>query len=139
MAGMMFFVGKGNVRHVPITWKEKIEQTVAFEDINGNIQLKGISGVDGEPNPYLVTRINFAYILTVINNGNKNHRLYIEGLNVETDLLKPGAHEILRIYPTAEGVYKYFDKSEELIPLGSLEVRVVIPSDEFKGIFRDLI
>ncbi len=81
---------QGNVRHVSISWQEKIEQTVAFEDIDGQVQLKGISGVDGEPNPHLVTRINFAYILTVINNGDKQHRLYIEGLNVETNLLEPG-------------------------------------------------
>ncbi|MGI0056045.1 MAG: hypothetical protein ACREAK_01590 [Nitrosarchaeum sp.] len=93
--------------------------------------------MDGEPNPYLVTRINFAYVLTVINNGDKNHRLYIEGLNVETGLLEPGQQETLRIYP--KGVYKYFDKSEGLVPLGSLEVRTVIPSDEFTGFFRDLI
>ncbi len=41
-------------------WKEKIEQTVAFEDIDGKVQLRGISGVDGDLNPYLVTRTNFA-------------------------------------------------------------------------------
>ena len=139
LTGMMLFIGKGNVRTVPISWQEKIKQTVAFEDIDGIVQLKGISGVDGEPNPYLVTRINFAYVLTVINNGDKNHRLYIEGLNVETGLLEPGQQETLRIYPKEEGVYKYFDKSEGLVPLGSLEVRTVIPSDEFTGFFRDLI
>jgi hypothetical protein len=68
LAGMMIFIGQGNVRQVQIFWPEKIEQTVAFEDIDGKVQLKGISGIDGEPNPYLVTRTNFAYILTVINN-----------------------------------------------------------------------
>lgn len=139
MAGMMFFIGKGNVRHVQITWQEKIEQTVAFEDVNGTVQLQGVSGIGGDPNPHLVTRIHFAYILTVINNGNRDHQLYIEGLDVETSLLKPGEQEILRIYPTEKGVYKYFDKSGELVLLGSLEVRAVIPSDEFTGIFRDLV
>jgi hypothetical protein len=136
--GMIILIGQGNVRHVPITWKEKIEQTVAFEDIDGQVQLKGVVGIDGEPNPHIVTRTNFVYILTVINNGDKQHRLYIEGLNVETDLLKPGQRGTLKIYPTKEGIYKYYDK-QELEPLGLFEVLTVIPKDEFTGIFRDLI
>jgi len=139
LGGMMVFIGQGNIRHVSISWQEKIEQTVAFEDIDGNVQLKGISGIGGEPNPYLVTRTNFAYMLTVINNGDKHHRLYIEGLNVQTDLLEPGQQGTLTIYPTEEGIYKYYDKQQGLELLGYLEVRTVIPSDEFTGFFRDLI
>lgn len=139
LAGMMIFIGQGNIRHVPISWQEKIEQTVAFEDIDGKVQLKGISGIDGEHNPYLVTRTNFAYILTVINNGDKHHRLYIEGLDIQTDLLEPGQQDTLTIYPTEEGIYKYYDKLQELKSLGYLEVRTVIPSDEFTGFLRDLI
>ncbi|MBI3255118.1 MAG: hypothetical protein HYZ55_04485 [Nitrosarchaeum sp.] len=139
LGGMMVYIGQGNIRHVSISWQEKIEQTVAFEDINGHVQLKGISGIDGEPNPYLVTRTNFAYMLTVINNGDKHHRLYIEGLNVQTDLLEPGQQDTLTIYPTKEGIYKYYDKQQGLESLGYLEVRTVIPRDEFTGFFRDLI
>ena len=139
LAGMMIFIGQGNIRHVPIFWQEKIKQTVAFEDVDGNVQLKGISGIDGDPNPYLVTRTNFAYILTVINNGDKQHRFYIEGLNMETNLLEPGQQETLKIYPTEEGIYKYYDKIQGLDQLGILEVRTVIPKDEFTGFFRDLI
>ena len=139
LAGMMMFIGQGNVRQVQIFWPEKIEQTVAFEDIDGNVQLKGISGIDGEPNPHLITRTNFAYILTVINNGDKHHRLYIEGLNIQTDLLEPGQQDTLTIYPTEEGIYKYYDKRQGLESLGYLEVRTVIPSDEFTGFLRDLI
>src|SRR3989338_6313050 len=127
LVGMTVFIGQGNVRQVPISWQEKIEQTVAFEDIDGQVQLKGISGVDGEPNPHIVTRINFAYILTVINNGDKQHKLYIEGLNVETNLLEPGQQDTLKIYPTEEGIYKYYDKLQGLEPLGFFEVRTVIP------------
>ncbi len=135
----MIFIGQGNIRHVTISWQEKIEQTVAFEDIDGNVQLKGISGIGGEPNPYLVIRTNFAYMLTVINNGDKHHRLYIEGLNVQTDLLESGQQETLTIYHTEEGIYKYYDIQQGLELLGYLEVRTVIPSDEFTGFFRDLI
>jgi|SRR3989338_4275061 len=139
LAGMMMFIGQGNVRQVQIFWPEKIEQTVAFEDIDGNVQLKGISGIDGEPNPHLITRTNFAYILTVINNGDKHHRLYIEGLNIQTEILEPGQQDTLTIYPTEEGIYKYYDKRQGLESLGYLEVRTVIPSDEFTGFLRDLI
>jgi len=138
-AGMIAFIGQGNVRHVSIFWQEKVEQSVGFEDIDGQVQLRGISGVGGDPNPHLITRTSFAYLLTVVNNGDKHHRLYIEGLEVQTDLLEPGQQETITIYPTEEGIYKYFDKREKLEHLGFLEVVTVVPSDEFTGIFRDLI
>ncbi len=138
-AAIIGFIGQGNVRHVSIFWQERVEQTVAFEDVDGKVQLQGISGIGGEPNPYLITRTSFAYLLTVINNGDKNHRLYIEGLNVQTDLLEPGQQETLTIYPDKEGVYKYFDKRENLEQLGFLEVKTVVHSDEFTGIWQDLI
>lgn len=139
LAAMIGFIGQGNVRHVSIFWQERVEQTVAFEDVDGNVHLHGISGIDGDPNPYLITRTSFAYFLTVVNNGDKNHRLYIEGLEVQTDLLEPGQQETLVIYPIKEGIYKYFDKRQYLEHLGFLEVKTVVPSDEFTGIFRDLI
>ena len=139
LAGIIGFTGQGNVRHVSIFWQERVEQTVAFEDVDGKLQLQGISGIGGEPNPYLITRTSFAYILTVINNGDKHHRLYIEGLNAQTNLLEPGQQETLTIYPDKEGIYKYFDKRENLEHLGFLEVKTVVHSDEFTGIWRDLI
>ena len=139
LAAMVGFIGQGNVRHVEIFWQERVEQTVAFEDVEGQVQLQGISGIGGEPNPYLITRTSFAYVLTVINNGDKHHRLYIEGLDVQTELLDIGEEETITIYPDKEGVYKYFDKRENLEHLGYVEVRTVVPSDEFSGIWRDLI
>ena len=138
-ASMIGFIGQGNVRHVTIFWQERVEQTVAFEDVDGNVQLQGISGISGEPNPHLITRTNFAYILTVINNGDTHHRLYIDGFNVQTDLLEPGEQDTLILYPDKEGVYKYFDNRQWLEHLGFLEVITVVPSDEFSGIWRDLI
>ena len=138
--GMMIgFIGQGNVRHVEIFWQEKVEQTIAFEDINGQVQVKGISGIKGESNPYLISRTSFAYILTVVNNGDKHHRLYIEGLEVQTDLLEPGQQDTLTIYPTVEGIYRYYDKREGLEHLGFLEIKTVVPSDEFTGFLRDFI
>jgi hypothetical protein len=139
MASMIGFIGQGNVRHVQIFWQEKVEQTVEFKDIDGNVQLLGLSGIKGEPNPHLISRTNFAYILTIVNNGDKHHRLYIEGLEVQTGLLEPGQQETITIYPTKEGIYKYYDKREGLKYLGDLQIVTVVPGDEFTGIFKDLI
>ncbi len=138
-AGMIAFVGQGNVREVPIFWTEKVEQTVMFEDINGTVQLRGIKGVTGDPNPTLISRTSFVYILTVINNGDRHHRLYIESFDVQTDLLEPGQQDTITIYPTEEGVYTYYDKRQTLEALGQIKIVSVVPSDEFQGIWRDLI
>jgi len=75
----------------------------------------------------------------VKNNGDKHHRLYIEGLEIQTDLLEPGQQDTITIYPSEEGIYKYYDKRERLEYLGNLEIISVVPSDEFTGIFKDLI
>jgi len=139
LGAMIGFIGQGNVRHVEIFWTEKVEQTVAFEDVNGEVQLKGISGISGELNPHLISRTSFAYILTIVNNGDKHHRLYIEGLEIQSNLLEPGQQDIITIYPTEEGLYKYYDKRERLEHLGFLEIRTVVPSDEFTGFLRDMI
>ena len=139
LVAMIGFIGQGNVRHVEIFWQEKVEQTVVFEDVDGKVQLRGISGIQGEVNPHLISRTSFAYILTIINNGDKNHRLYIEGLEIQSDLLEPGQQDIITIHRTKEGVYKYFDKRERLEHLGFLEIRTVVPSDEFTGFLRDMI
>ena len=39
LGAIIGFIGQGNVRLVEIFWKEKVEQTVAFEDVNGEMQL----------------------------------------------------------------------------------------------------
>lgn len=139
LATTVGFVGQGNIRHVQIFWQEKVEQTVAFEDVNDQVQLVGIKGVAGEPNPTLISRTGFVYMLTVINNGDKHHRLYIDGLDVQTDLLEPGKQETLTIFPTEEGNFTYYDKRERLEPLGKIKIITVVPSDEFQGFWKDLI
>jgi hypothetical protein len=139
LAATVGFVGQGNVRHVEIFWAETVEQTVVFEEINGEVQVRGISGVSGESNPTLLSRTSFAYILTVINNGTTFHRLYIDGFNVQTDLLEPGQQDTITIYPDKEGEFTYYDKREELVPLGKIKIVSVVPSDEFTGIWKDLI
>jgi len=48
------FVGQGNVRHVEIFWAETVEQTIVFEDIDGENKVRGIKGVSGDANPTLL-------------------------------------------------------------------------------------
>ena len=139
LAATVGFVGQGNVRHVEIFWAETVEQTIVFEDINGETQVRGIKGVITDENPTLLTRTSFAYILTVINNGTTFHRLYIDGFNVQTDLLEPGQQDTITIYPDKEGEFTYYDKRENLIPLGKIKIVTVVASDEFTGIWKDLI
>lgn len=133
------FVGQGNVRHVTIFWTEKVEQTVIFEEIDGVTQIRAIKGVSGEPNPTLLSRTSFAYVLTVINNGTTFHRLYVDGFNVQTELLAPGQQDIITMYPDKKGEFTYYDKKQYLIPLGKIKIVSVVASDEFQGIWKDLI
>lgn len=139
LALMITFIGQGNVREVPLYYPEKVEQTVMFEEVDGKVQLVGIKGIKGEINPTLLTRTSFAYILTVINNGTTQHRLYIEGLNVQTDLLELGQNDTITVFPNEEGIYNYYDKREYLNLLGKLQVVTVVPSDEFTGFLKDMI
>ena len=139
LAAIVGFVGQGNIRHVEIFWAETVEQTIVFEEINGEVQVRGIKGVQGDSNPTLLTRTSFAYILTVINNGTTFHRLYIDGFNVQTELLEPGQQDTITIYPDKEGEFAYYDKKQNLVPLGKIKIVSVVPSDDFQGIWKDLI
>lgn len=139
LSATVAFVGQGNVRHTEIFWAETVEQTIMFEDIDGETQVKGVRGVAGDSNPTLLSRTSFAYILTVINNGTTLHRLYIDGFNVQTQLLDPGQEDTITIYPDKEGEFTYYDKRENLMPLGKIRIVSVVPSDNFQGIWKDLI
>ena len=139
LATIIGYVGQGNVRSVPMYYTEKVEQTVIFEEVDGQVQLRAILGVDSEPNPTLISRTSFVYILNVINNGDDFHRLYIEGLNVQTDLLAPGENDTISVLATEEGVYNYYDKRQYLQKLGQLKIVTVVPSDEFQGFLKDMI
>lgn len=132
-------IGQGNVRHVQIFWPEKVEQTVAFRDINGEVKLVGISGTLEDNNPTLIMRTSFAYILHIQNQGNTHHRLYIEGFNIQTDLLEPGQNATLTLYPEKEGIYNYYDKRQRLNLLGQLKAVEVVPSDGFTGFLKDML
>ncbi len=139
LAIMIGAIGQGSVREVPLFYPEKVEQTVAFQEVDGKVMLVGKLGVKEDNNPTLIMRTSFAYILTVVNEGTTHHRLYIDGLEVQTDLLNPGENDTITIIPTEEGVYNYYDKRERTMLLGQLKAVTVVPSDEFEGVMRDLI
>lgn len=138
-AAIIGVIGQGNVRHVQIFWPEKIEQTIAFIDIDDEVKLIGISGTSEDNNPTLIMRISFAYVLTVENRGNQHHRLYIDGFNIQTDLLEPGQKDTIVIYPDKEGTFNYYDKRQYLSKLGQLKAVQVTPSDSFTGFLKDMI
>ena len=75
----------------------------------------------------------------MINNGTTFHRLYIDEFNVQTELLEPGQQDTITIYPDKEGEFTYYDKKQELFPLGKIKIVSVVPSDDFQGIWKDLI
>lgn len=119
IGGMMFFllligfIGQGNVRQVPIFFKEHMEATVAFRNIDGETKIVGLKGNAGI-NPTLVMRTgDFAYILTVINQDTMPHMFYVEGLEIHTKTLRPGENDTVTIYSKNPGTYNYYDRVEE--------------------------
>jgi hypothetical protein len=135
---MVVFIGQGNVRHVQIFFPEQIQQTIAFQDEEGVTKIVGISGIAGN-NPTLIMRTSFAYVLTVVNQGESPHQFYIDGLEIQTSVLEPRKKETITIYPDKEAIYNYYDKMDLSKPLGQLKSVTVIASDEFEGIVKDLI
>ena len=126
---LMAFAGEGNVRHVEIYLPEQIQQTIAFHD-DGTVEIVGIVGIGDSKNPTLVTRSgDFAYVLTIRNDGESPHMFYIDGLEVQTQLLQPGEEETITVFPGKPGTYSYYDKADGLVRLGELKVVQVVPRD----------
>ena len=120
-AFILIFVSQGNVRHVQIFWKETIEATVAFKNIDGELKIVGIKG-NGEINPTLVMRTgDYAYILTVINQDTVPHMFYVDGLEAHTKVLGPGENDTITLYSKNEGTYNYYDRFEAERPLGQIK------------------
>jgi hypothetical protein len=134
---LLIFVSGGGVRHVPITWKEKIEATIAFRNINGNVKVVGLKGI-AQVNPTLVSRTgDTAYILTIINQDPGGlHMFYIDGLNAHTKILRPGENHTITIYSKSQGTYNYYDRLDAGIdgtgikPLGQF-MAVKVAGDEW--------
>ena len=128
---LIVFVGQGEVRHVEIFLTEQVKQTVAFQDIDDKVMLVGVLGTGDTNNPTLVTRVSFEYVLTVVNQGDTQHRLFIDGLNIQTDLLEPGEEHTIVIVPSKEGTYNYYDKRDRMELLGQLKAVIVSPDEKF--------
>ena len=118
----LILISGGIVRHVPITMKEKIETTVAFKSIDGKLNVVGIVGNSGT-NPTLLMRTkDFAMVLTVINQDEIPHMLYIDGLAVHTKILKAGENQTITFYSPTEGTYNYYDRlSSSVEPIGQIK------------------
>jgi hypothetical protein len=116
----LFFISGGAVRHVAIFLPEKAYVTVAFQKIDGELQLVGIEGIGGV-NPIINMRTgDFAMELTVVNQDSVNHSLYIDGLEIATKFLEPGESQVLTFYSKGEATYNYYDMANTDKPLGQI-------------------
>jgi hypothetical protein len=124
VALILFFVliSGGIVRHVPITWQEKIETTIAFKTVDGQLKVIGIKGNSGT-NPTLLMRTkDFPMVLTVINQDSIPHMLYIDGLDINSKILKAGENQTITFYSPTEETYNYYDRlSPSIEPIGQIK------------------
>jgi hypothetical protein len=127
---LIVLISGGAVRHVPIAWKEKVETTVAFRNVDGDVVLAGIKGTT-QANPTLLSRTgDTAYVLTVINQDMIPHIFYIDGLNIHTKILRAGQNDTIVIYSKHEGTYNYYDWTMKGKPLGQFKA-VKVAGDEW--------
>lgn len=115
------FISGGAVRHVRIFLPEKTEDTLAFRHIDGKVALVGIKGI-AQVNPILIMRTgDYAMELTVINQDDRMHILYIDGVNVSTKVLRPGDSDVITFYSKEEATYNYYDWGASGGPLGQIK------------------
>lgn len=124
LGGIILFAGQGYVRHVNIFWPEEVRQTLEFRSVNGNTIVVGIIGNSGT-NPDLIARTDFAYILTVKNADTKPHLLYIDTVNLKTNVLNPGESDTITIKSTKEQILQYYDIADQKQLLGTIQIKKV--------------
>lgn len=77
---LFVLVSGGAVRHVGIFLPEKTDNTLAFRQVDGKVALVGLKGI-AQVNPTMIMRTgDYAMELTVINQDDKIHILYIDGV-----------------------------------------------------------
>ena len=118
---VLVFVSGGLVRHVDNFLPEKTYATLAFQNIDGQVKLVGISGVAGVNSTILMRTGDFAMELTVVNQDTGRHALYIDGVGVYTRFLDPGHCEVLTFYSKGEATYNYYDYGKQDEPLGQIQ------------------
>lgn len=123
---LLVLVSGGGVRHVQIFLPEKIEQTLVFREIDGKTALVGTKGI-AQVNPNLIMRTgDFAMEITVINEDDEQHMMFIDGVNVSTKVLLPGDTDVITFYSKGEATYSYYDwLSEDRQPLGQIRAMKV--------------
>lgn len=115
---MLVLVSGGGVRHVQIFLPEKTENTLAFRQVYGKMSLVGIKGI-AQVNPTMIMRTgDYSLELTVINEDDRQHMLYIEDVGVSTKVLRPGDTDVIPFRSPGEAAYNYYDymdNSRELL------------------------
>jgi hypothetical protein len=118
---LIMLVSGGAVRHVSIFLPEKTENTLAFRELDGRVALVGLKGI-AQVNPTLIMRTgDYAMELTVINQDDQMHILYIDGVNISTKVLRPGDTDIITFYSKGEATYNYYDWRVDNRPLGQIK------------------
>jgi hypothetical protein len=124
LGGIVAFAGQGYVRHVNIFWPEEIRQTLEFRNVDGNTVVVGTVGNSGT-NPDLISRTEFAYILTIINADTKPHLFYVDTVELKTKLLEPGQFDTITIVSKKETTLRYYDIAEQKLLLGTIQIKKV--------------
>lgn len=118
---LLVVVSGGGVRHVQIFLPEKTENTLAFREVDGKVALVGIKGI-AQVNPTLIMRTgDYSLELTIINDDDEPHMLFIDGVNISTKMLRPGDSDVISFRSAGEATYNYYDYAhprEE--PLGQI-------------------
>ncbi len=127
---MLVVVSGGGVRHVQIFLPEKTENTLAFRVVDGEVALADIKGI-AQVNPTMIMRTgDYSLELTVINEDDAPHMLYVDGVGVYTKVLPPGDRDVISFQSPGETVYNYYDyldTSRE--PLGQIRAVKVTAFD----------
>lgn len=121
-AFLLIFVSGGAVRHVDIYLPEKTENTLAFREMeDGSVALVGIKGI-AQVNPTMIMRTgDYALELTIINEDDQMHLLYIDGVNISSNVLRPGDSDVVTFYSKEEATYNYYDWGSGEEPLGQIK------------------
>jgi hypothetical protein len=124
LGGIILFTGQGYVRHVNIFFPEEVRQTLEFQSIDGQTVVVGTIGNSGV-NPSLISRTEFAYIITVKNADTKPHLFYVDTIEVKTKLLEPGQSDTITIQSKQEATFQYYDIAEKKQLLGTIQIKRV--------------
>lgn len=124
LGGIILFAGQGYVRHVNIFFPEEIRQTLEFQNVDGQTVVVGTIGNLGV-NPSLISRTEFAYILTIKNADIKPHLFYVDPIGVKTKLLEPGQSDTITIQSKQEATLQYYDIAEKKQLLGTIQIKRV--------------